>query len=287
MKKLLLSATALTMMGGAAMAEVTVGGDARFGLVYNSGAATTTEIRQRVRVHFNMSTETDSGVTFGAHIGLDSRTNHGVDNGPPTGTYRQLYPTIFANVGGFNFTLGNANGAVIELVGLWSGGLGFDGSLGRPGVTAGFDGDENTAQTVRLGYSFGDFSAAVSTSISGDTDTEFAVKYSANGITVAAGADSSAGTNWAISGAYSANNFSVGAIVVDGPASAVMNYRLYGSYVMGATTIGANYTEAGGANAAFGLGVTQNLGGGVKVHAAVGKDVAGDTNAQLGVSIGF
>jgi outer membrane protein OmpU len=287
MKKLLLSATALTMLSGAAMAEVTLGGDARFGLVYDSGAATTTILKQRVRVHFNMSTETDSGVTFGAHIGLDSRTDHGVATGINAGTARQLHPTIFANVGGFNFTLGQANGAVIELVGLWSGGLGFDGSLGRPGITSGFDGDENSNQTIRLGYSFGDFSVAASTAISGSTDEEFAVKYSANGITVAAGADSSTGTNWAISGAYSANNFTVGAIYTDGPAKTTgAQYRIYGSYVMGATTIGANYTEIGGGNA-YGLGVTQNLGGGVKVHAAVGKDTAGDTNAQLGVSIGF
>ena len=108
---------------------------------------------------------------------------------------------------------------MIELVGLWSGGLGFDGSLGRPGVTAGFDGDERRSnQTVRLGYSFGDFSVSASTSIAGDTDAEFAVKYSSNGITVAAGADSSSGTNYALSGAYSANNFTVGAIYVDGPA---------------------------------------------------------------------
>jgi hypothetical protein len=67
---------------------------------------------------------------------------------------------------------------------------------------------------------------------------------------------------------------------------------------MGATTIGANYTVAnwdntesgGAANAsdnAFGIGVTQDLGGGVKVHGAVGKDQAGDTVAQLGVTIGF
>jgi outer membrane protein OmpU len=294
MKKLLLSATALTMLAGAAAADVTVGGDARFGIVYDGGglAAGTntgnTEVRQRVRVHFNMSTETDSGATIGAHIGLDSRTEDGVGTGINVGTARQLQSTIFANIAGFDFTLGNTNGAVIEKVGLLSGGLGFDGSLGRPGVTAGFDGDENENQTVRLGYSFGDFSVAISTAISGDTDTEVAAKYSATGITVAVGADDAAGgSNWAASAAYSANNFTVGVIIVDGVSYTDMNYRVYGSYVMGGTTFGANYTEVDAAQAAFGIGVSQDLGGGVKAHFAVGQDTAGDTVGQLGMTIGF
>lgn len=291
MKKLLLSATALVALAGAASADVTLSGDARFGVVYDSGepfdgGTSSTEVRQRVRVFFNMSTETDGGATFGAKIGLDTRSNGGVAVGANGSVFRQLHPVIFADIAGFNFTLGNANGAVVELVGLWAGGLGFEGSLGRPGIVGGFDTDEESNQTLRVGYSFGDFKVAVSTQIAGDTDTEIAASYSANGILVAAGADTDdVATNWAVKAQYSANDWTFGAIYRDGITDA--QFRLYGSYVMGATTFGVNYTDTGAPDAAYGIGVSHSLGGGVTASAAIGKGTDGDTEGQLGVTIGF
>lgn len=274
MKKILLTASALSLLAGAAAAEVSVGGDARFGLEYNNTLNTTT-VAQRYRVKFNASTETDGGLTFGATVMLDTRNTGGVSS--TGGDHLQPLITVAGN--GFTFGLGNQNGAVIDTVGLWAGGLGFDGTIGRPAITGGFDGDGNANQTVKAGYSFGDFSFAVSTASAGETDVELAAAYSANGISVAVGGDTS--NNYAVSGSYATGDIKVGAIYRNGS-----EYRIYGTYAMGATTIGANFTSVA-AGDAYGLGVSHSLGGGVSAHGAIGRNTAGDTLVQVGMTMGF
>lgn len=281
MKKVLLTASALSLLAGAAVADVAVSGDARFGLKYDEGNADETTVHQRVRVHFNMSTETDSGLTFGARVGLDARSDEGVATGANGGTFRRLNPTVSVSGMGFSANFGNYNGAVVDLVGLWAGGLGFDGSLGRPAIVGGFDTDDESNQTLQVGYSFGDFKVAASTQVAGDTSTEIAAKYSANGITVAAGADTD--DNWAVSGSYASGDFVVGAIYRDGVAA---QFRVWGNYSMGATKIGAVYTDVDGADA-YGIGVSHSMGGGVTAHAAIGQGTDGDMEAQLGFTMGF
>ena len=282
MKKVLLTASALSLLAGAAAAEVTVGGDARFGVAYNSGTGDTT-VHQRYRVRFNASTETDGGLTFGAGVQLDSRNDHGAVTGAGRGS--TLNPNITVSGNGFDFVLGDANGAVVDTVGLWAGGLGFDGTVGRPAIVGGFDTDEALdQQTVKFGYSFGDFSVALSTNIgaSADQDIEIAGAYSANGIRGAVGADDAG--NYAVSGSYAAGDYKVGAIYADAGAAV---YRVYGTYSFGATTVGLNVTDANGANIAFGIGASHNLGGGVVAHGAAGRDTAGDTVVQVGMTMGF
>ncbi|MGH1331562.1 MAG: porin [Paracoccaceae bacterium] len=275
MKKILLTASALSLLAGAAAAEVSVGGDARFGLTYDTSASTVS-VQQRYRVKFNASTETDGGLTFGAGVMLDTRNNNGAnavggDN---------LAPVITVSGNGFDFALGNTNGAVVDVVGLWAGGLGFDGTVGRPALVGGFDTDGNGNQTVKVGYSFGDFAFKVSTAKSGATDVEYAARYAANGIYVAVGGDSS--SNYALHGSYTTGDIKVGAIYRNSN-----QYRVYGTYSMGATTIGAVYTKVTAGNA-YGVGVSHSLGGGVSAHAAVGKQAAGgNTVVQIGMTMGF
>ncbi|MFT6451132.1 MAG: outer membrane protein OmpU [Halocynthiibacter sp.] len=289
MKKILLTASALSLLAGAAAAEVSVGGDARFGITFDTSTSTVS-VQQRYRVKFNASTETDGGLTFGASVMLDTRNNNGVVNGfnaatPPSTnvsdlTGDSLNPVITVSGNGFDFALGNTNGAVVDVVGLWAGGLGFDGTVGRPALVGGFDTDGNQNQTVKVGYSFGDFAFKVSTASTGATDVEFAARYAANGIYVAVGGDSS--NNYALHGSYTTGDIKVGAIYRNGN-----QYRVYGTYSMGATTIGAVYTKVAAGNA-YGLGVSHSLGGGVSAHAAVGKQAAGgNTVVQVGMTMGF
>lgn len=71
MKKVLFATTALMLTGGMAMAEVTIGGNARFGLLYQEtdrDTDTETTISYRLRFNIDASKETDSGVTFGGRI---------------------------------------------------------------------------------------------------------------------------------------------------------------------------------------------------------------------------
>lgn len=294
MKKILLTASAVSLMAGAAAADVTVGGDARFGIVYDEGGHATTSsefsVQQRVRVLMRATTQTDGGLTFGATLGAEVRNRDGnLDN--RNGLYT-ANPLITVSGAGLDFFLGNTSGAVQDLVGIWSGGLGFNDELARPGIAAGFKGaDVADTQTAKIAYTFGDFKVAASVANAPSDpeleDAEIAVRYSANGITAALGLD--ADENWAISGSYAFGDARVGAIYRDGPdaAGGDANYRIYGTYTMGATTIGATYTETNAASAAYGIGVSHALGGGVSAHGAIGVDTTDDLVAQLGMKINF
>lgn len=82
MKTVLLATSALVAFTGAAAAEVSLRGDARIGLRYDSGFDTDAvdidegwNVISRARVHFDMSGETDAGLSFGASFRADQASN--------------------------------------------------------------------------------------------------------------------------------------------------------------------------------------------------------------------
>lgn len=68
MKKLLIATTALVATAGVAAAEVAVSGDGYMGVVYNGADL---NFASRVRVAFELSGETDGGLSFGGSFGLE------------------------------------------------------------------------------------------------------------------------------------------------------------------------------------------------------------------------
>lgn len=68
MKKVLFATSALVALSGAAYAEVAVTGDGRMGLVWDGEDA---QFSSRARVRFNLSGETDSGLSFGGAFRVD------------------------------------------------------------------------------------------------------------------------------------------------------------------------------------------------------------------------
>ena len=74
MKKFLIASTALVALSGAAAAEITLSGDAQFGMKYDNrlwdaATGTTTSgvnVQSRARLTVTMTGETDSGLSFGA-----------------------------------------------------------------------------------------------------------------------------------------------------------------------------------------------------------------------------
>lgn len=68
MKKLLIATSALVALTGAASAEVALTGDGRMGLVWDGDNA---QFSSRVRAKFNLSGETDSGLSFGGSFRVD------------------------------------------------------------------------------------------------------------------------------------------------------------------------------------------------------------------------
>ena len=75
MKKLLIATSALVALTGAASAEVAVTGDGRMGLVWDGDNA---QFSSRARAKFNLTGETDSGLSFGGAFRVDQE-NYSAD----------------------------------------------------------------------------------------------------------------------------------------------------------------------------------------------------------------
>ena len=75
MKRLLTATTALALVGGASFAEITISGDAKLGLDYDSepGANTSKHsFKHEMGVDFSGSGTTDGGLSFGGSAGFDT-----------------------------------------------------------------------------------------------------------------------------------------------------------------------------------------------------------------------
>jgi len=137
MKKVLFLSTALVATASMAAADVRISGYGRFGLDYNDGngtpgaAGTTvaeeTNITSRLRLQFDMSTETDTGITFGARYRAQAESRDGTPGGAMFNGGR-----FFASTGGLTVAVGNIIGAMDGMTGLYletrTAGVGIDGA---------------------------------------------------------------------------------------------------------------------------------------------------------------
>ncbi|MFC3119052.1 porin [Jhaorihella thermophila] len=112
-KKVLFATTALIATAGMAAADVKISGYGRFGLDYNdandravNGISKTT-ITSRLRLQFDMSTETDSGVAFGARFRAQAESR---DNTPGGATFNGA--RFFVGYQGISVYVGNIIGAI-------------------------------------------------------------------------------------------------------------------------------------------------------------------------------
>lgn len=164
MKKILFATTALVATAGVAAADITVGGNARFGIAYDSGSEnpalagtggypsngndraingrSKSNIISRFRLQFDATSELDNGVTIGGRVRAEADNeswrakNPNVDPATlPTGNAAQAMlwsaPRLFATYGGFTLGVGNINGALEFTPGFYmatrSGATGLDG----------------------------------------------------------------------------------------------------------------------------------------------------------------
>jgi len=142
MKKVLIATTALIATASVAAADVRISGYGRFGLSYAEnndltrlanglyGAANglnTTNITSRLRLQFDMSAETDSGVAFGARFRAQAESRN---NNPGTATFNGA--RFFVTYEGLSVGVGNIIGAVENMPGLYletrTAGTGIDGA---------------------------------------------------------------------------------------------------------------------------------------------------------------
>ena len=169
MKNLLIATTALVATAGVAAADVKLSGYARFGAVYNDGAAAGVDevnTASRLRLQFDATTETDGGLTLGARLRAQAEENAGQGN---FNTAR-----FFASAGGLTIAMGNILGVIEAAPGLYlptkSAGMGLEGNGFR----------SLAANTISNGGNFGwtAYQSAGATSAQDGVE----VLYSMNGI---------------------------------------------------------------------------------------------------------
>jgi outer membrane protein OmpU len=112
MKKILLTTSALTLLAGAAAADVSVGGYARIG-VSNTGSTTTNYLRNRLT--FTGSATTDGGLTFSTW----QRLRTSAASSKFTASQAFSAPNFTVSNGAMALKLGNVSGAISANGGVW------------------------------------------------------------------------------------------------------------------------------------------------------------------------
>ncbi len=124
MKKVLFATTALVATAGVAAADVTFGGFGRFGLDYNDGRTDQeTRYESRVRVVVTATAEADNGLSFGTEIRYQA--NEDANSYRSTGGFNA--PRFWVSTGGLEVSVGNVQGALEWMPGLYDGGVGLTG----------------------------------------------------------------------------------------------------------------------------------------------------------------
>jgi outer membrane protein OmpU len=294
MKKLLLATSALVMTSGFAVAEVTLSGDARMGIIDDFGA-TGPVFSSRARVKFTLSGESDAGFSFGASFRAD---NAGPASSGTAGS-------VFISGAFGKLSMGDVDGAANAAVGHVDG-VGYTGlsDLNESTFIGG-----GAKESVLYEYSTGDFTVYAS---SGQLETlddtySIAAKYSAGNFTVALGYENFQGVGLAGVGADDVDHIILGVDGTFGDVTLKARYgtadgtvdaaafegdqwalsATYSANGLGVTAFYADDSEALGAEA-YGLGASYDLGGNAKVVGGYVKNKTADTSAvDLGLTFSF
>lgn len=303
MKKILIATTALVATAGMAAAEFTTGGDGRLGLRYTEDAVNETELEQRMRITFTGIAETDAGVKFEGRIRIES--NSAADNsiagsGPGSAG-------LAVSAGGLRVDVGNVSNVIDSGDVVNNGGYGVgltsivEMNNTRSGnvFTTGFGNDNQDFSAIKLRYTAGDLTAAASYTNDKVNDTDnfqvgvgYAFRDYSVGVAFGSGDMSGADVDYwvaTVDGSVGAVDFAVQVADADGAGDDV-SYGVSLDYDVSAATSIRFAVAGGGADGldtAVGLGVVHDLGGGVSLLGGVGKNTAGNTVADLGVSFSF
>jgi outer membrane protein OmpU len=281
MKKILLTTTALTMLAGAAAADISMSGSGRLGVSTSGGAST---IDSRVAIKFSGSGETDGGITFGGSLGIRS------DDAGTTSTVVSSGQSVYLSNGTMTLRVGNTGGAIASTSGIWSRisvgytGMSSGGLFGTGGTAAHTSGSSGAIGPHIVAVDFALGSANVT--ISAGTDTEIAANFSAGAATIGIGHDTGAtttgGTTLTVS--FDAGSANIHAHYFQDAAGAA-SWFLGASMGVGAGSLNAFIGDAAG-SARHGLGYSQSLGGGATLGLGY-EDIAGTTTLEAGVKFGF
>jgi outer membrane protein OmpU len=314
MKKILIASTALTMLAGAASADVTLGGLGYFGLTYDKHAGDLAIPEQKVqlldRLQFEIkgSKTTDSGLTF--HGKVRMRSQRDVSHGNTTTAVNGGQVGVTA--GGLDVTVGNVSDAIDALSLYWDSEIGLCGCGGETLTVpfVGYTSYGGGANGVLATYTAG--SLVVRGSVMSNDhfkgtkpEAAISVAYKVGALSMEAGyvQQSASATQTKYNGAtlvveYALGSSNIGLAAghnggdVAGAANKTI-VTLYGNTKFGATTVAAFASQAGGMAAGettkttYGIGASYDLGSGAALVGHVRTDRTKDTLADLGVKFAF
>ena len=279
MKKILLSTSALTLLAGAAAADVNVSGYGRIGISSSGGASSQ---YTRVNLNFSGSSTTDGGLTMNVQTRMRA-----------TGAATTVWaaPTASISNGSMTLHVGNSTGAIGSTAGIWGCGaimwgcsdLANDNWSDWASRSSGGAGPD----AVRLDMALG--GATVSVSGGNGNDAELAVSMPMGGGSVGIGYDNdnAASTSHPITQInYSGSVSGMGVGLKLMQQNAVNAYMASISAPAGA---GSVYLFAGrqlDTSNNYGLRYNQSLGGGASMQVGA-TNAAGTTTVGAGVHFGF
>jgi outer membrane protein OmpU len=274
------------------------------GLQSNDG---TTTFEKRMTVTMSGSAETASGLSFGATMNI--RANEGgadiEDSNTDTASIGGAWLSgarVHVASNGFEVGMGNINGAIEYMPGVYSAsagltGLGWGGLVTNTDATGSWGWDAysssgNGAEGVEVMYSAGAVSAHLSYT---DTDlgsaadrTAAYISYTMGDWTVAAGAQDSTDADedkTIVTVGGKVGDFGVGIGYADNGGETKL--ALNGSATFGAATVSVYVSDEESASEnPMGLGVSYDLGG-ASVVAGVARTVDATTRADMGIKFSF
>lgn len=129
MKNIILATTALVATAGVAAADVSISGYARFGATYSDNADDW-NTASRLRLQFDVSTETDGGIVFGARQRFQTEEN--LSTGGATDPNNSNGARFYMSTNGFTLAMGNILGVIEAAPNLYlptaSSGMGLEGN---------------------------------------------------------------------------------------------------------------------------------------------------------------
>lgn len=302
MKKILFATTALVATASVAAADVSFSGYGRFGAMDNGAVS---GVYSRIRLQIDMSTEADNGLEFGARLRYQATSFNGA------GTINTFNAARFyAKAGGFELGVGNIQGAIEWMPGLYMStqsagvglsGLGFtnlvtntaqQGYWGWDAYSSGGAGAA-AANGVEVKYSAGDFGGHLSHSGTGATErTALHLRYAFNDWTVALGYQDAAavgGDKLVLTVGGKVGPAKVGLAYADNDG--VSKFGIYANVEVGAATrVDAFITSEDGVGGGetYGLGLSHSLGGGASLEAGVVRNgITSNTAYDLGIRFNF
>ena len=325
MKKILLTTSALTLIAGAAAADVSVGGYARIGVSNNSAATSATDATKigtvtylRNRLTFTGSATSDGGLTFSSW----QRLRTSASGSKFSASQAFSAPNLSISNGAMALKLGNISGAVSANGGVWgcgsvmwgcadlAGGSWASGSSAGNGpnivrvdmalggasvsISGGNDNSSEAAMTMPMGsgsisagYNVGTATASVA-AVAAVTAVEATTDGATAEVAAIASAASSAAAD-AKATVFLGYSGSMGDMSVG--VRIVQNDSKTGYMANMSTAMGAGsvYIFAGKTLAAsnnYGVTYNQSLGGGTAMQAGISSS-GGDTKIGAGVSFGF